>query len=140
MVSGPQGKLIFATLKDVCDRGNVAGGESGGKVRRFTLPVPAIWTARVEPYANQPITLGIRPEHIGSPAAERLADVPRIQAQVEAVEPMGPESYVYLNTGIHAFVSRADAGCKFRVGDHAAPAVATDHLHFFDPTTEKRVG
>ena len=106
----------------------------------FSLPVPDTWAARLKPYTGKPITLGIRPEHVGSPATEHLADAPRITAVVEAVEPVGPESYVYLNTGSQTFVSRVDAGRTFQIGEKASPAVATDKLHFLDPETEKSLG
>jgi multiple sugar transport system ATP-binding protein len=106
----------------------------------FSLPVPETWNARLGSYSGKPITLGVRPEHIGSPAAEQTDNAPRIPAVVEAVEPVGPESYVYLNTGSQTFTLRVDAGRTFRIGERANPAVATGKLHFFDPPTEKAVG
>jgi len=105
----------------------------------FTLPIPTSHSPRLEPYAGQPITLGIRPEHIGSPAAEQQADAPRILAKVEAVEPLGPELYVYYTAGAHTFVSRVDAHHRFQIGDQASLVVAADHLHFFDRQTEESV-
>jgi len=105
----------------------------------FVLPVPAAYRPWLEPYIGQPITLGIRPEHVGSTAAEQQADAPRIPAEVEAVEALGPESYVYYTAGAHTFVSRVDAQHRFQIGDRATPAVATDHLHFFDPQTETAI-
>ncbi|MHC4179273.1 MAG: ABC transporter ATP-binding protein [Planctomycetota bacterium] len=106
----------------------------------FSLPIPEMWTARLKPYTGKPITLGIRPEHIGSPTAEQTDDAPRIAAVVEAVEPVGPESYVYYRAAAQTFVSRAAAGHKLQIGDQVSPAVATDKLHFFDPQTEKATG
>jgi len=105
----------------------------------FALPIPETCGARLESFTGKPITLGIRPEHIGSPAAEQRADAPRITAEVEAVEPLGPESYVYYSAGAETFVSRVDAGGTFQIGDQARPAVATGSLHFFDPQTERAV-
>jgi multiple sugar transport system ATP-binding protein len=103
------------------------------------LPVPTAYSARLEPYASKPITLGIRPEHVGSPTAEQRPDAPRIPAKVEAVEPLGPESYVYYTAGTSTFVSRVDGHHSLQIGDQATPAVATDHLHFFDPQTERAI-
>jgi multiple sugar transport system ATP-binding protein len=105
----------------------------------FALPIPDTCGARLESFTGQPITLGLRPEHIGFATAEQRPDAPRITGKVEAVELLGPESYVYLSTGSQTVVSRVDAGRQFRIGEQARPTVATDHLHFFDPQTEASI-
>jgi len=128
-----QDRLVFLTSQAV-------ESADGNDTHRFGLPVPAVWTARVEPYVNRPITVGIRPEHIGCAAAERSADAPRIPAVVEAAEPMGAESCIHWSTGVRTFVSRTTAGHTPRPGHAARPAIATEHLHFFDPQTERTVG
>jgi len=127
------GRLVFVAA---------AAPEStaGGEVRPLMLPVPAVWTARVEPYIGKPITLGIRPEHIGGTTAEQTPDAARIPAVVEAVEPVGAESYVYWTMGVQTFVSRAPAGRGVEPGETGEPAVASDHVQFFDPETEQTVG
>ena len=103
----------------------------------FSLPLADAWTTRLAPYTGKPITLGIRPEHIGSPAAERQQSPPRIPAVVEAVEPVGAESYVHLNDGTHAFLIRTETGRPFPLGGQTDPAVAIEKIHFFDPRTEQ---
>ncbi|HUT14525.1 MAG TPA: ATP-binding cassette domain-containing protein [Thermoguttaceae bacterium] len=128
-----QGRLVFLTSQAI-------ESDEGNSTHRLALPVPAVWTARVEPYVNRPITIGIRPEHIGCAAAEQAADAPRIPAVVEAVEPIGAESYVHWSTGVRTFVSRAATDRTVQPGDAARPAIATDHLHFFDPQTQRTVG
>jgi multiple sugar transport system ATP-binding protein len=104
------------------------------------LAVPAAKRAAMEPYRDRPATLGIRPEDIGSAAAEHLAGAPRIRATVDVVEPMGSESYVYLRIADTQFISRVDAHRRFTVGQEAEPAVFIDKVHFFDAETEKRIG
>jgi multiple sugar transport system ATP-binding protein len=106
----------------------------------MTLEVPAKDRAALEPYRDKPVTLGLRPEDIGSAAAEHLSGAPRIRASVEVVEPMGAESYIYFRLADVMFISRVDAHQKFRVGEMAEPAVFMDKAHFFDPTTEQRIG
>jgi multiple sugar transport system ATP-binding protein len=103
----------------------------------FTLPIPEAREAALEPFVGRAITLGIRPEHIGLPSAEPNAAAARIRATVEAIELLGAECYVYLNTAKHGFVARMPAGCAVHVGQRIEPAVAIDHLYFFDPTTER---
>ena len=103
----------------------------------FSMPVPQELVESVSGYAGKAITMGIRPEDIGSAAAESLDGAPRIPAKVEVIEPMGSESYVYLNTGSETFVSRVDAHRRFAIGAEADLAVFSAKTHFFDPENEK---
>ncbi len=102
----------------------------------FTMPVPQAQREAVGAYCGKPVTLGIRPEDIGSPAAEQKEGSPRIKARVDVIEPMGSESYVYMSVGKERFVSRVDAHRRFQVGADAEPAVFLDKVHFFDTDTE----
>ena len=135
-----EGRLLFVTERDVSDGDKAGDDVAGGTPQRFTLPIPAIWTARIEPYAERPITLGLRPEHIGRAAAEQTTDAPRFHAHVEAVELVGADVYVHFHTGRQTFVSRMPSGRSVEIGDFAQPAVATDRLHFFDSRTEQALG
>jgi len=111
--------------------------EGSGGLR---LPVPEDQKPALTAYRDQPVILGLRPEDIGSAAAEQLAGAPRIRATVEVVEPMGSESYIHFKIGDTPFVSRVDAHGKFPVGQTAEPAVFIGKAHFFDPQTERRIG
>jgi len=105
----------------------------------FEITVPAPKVDAVSPYNGRPVILGIRPEDIGSAAAESLDGAPKITATVNVIEPMGSESYVYLTAGDTSFISRVDAHRKFTIGAEAAPAVFIDKVQFFDPETEERI-
>jgi multiple sugar transport system ATP-binding protein len=103
------------------------------------LPVPARHAQALQAYRGRPVTLGLRPEDIGSAMAEQTPDMPRIEAQVSVVEPMGSESYVHMTGGGVTFVSRVDAHRRFVTGQSASPAVFIDKAHFFDTGTEARI-
>jgi len=103
------------------------------------LPVPEDRQTALATFRDKPVILGLRPEDIGSTAAEQLTDAPRIRALVEVVEPMGSESYVHFRIGDTPFVSRVDAHRKFQIGQTAAPAVFITKAHFFDPQTDRRI-
>ncbi len=103
------------------------------------LAVSAATKTALAAYLGKPVVLGLRPEHIGSTAAESLSGAPRIQATVDVIELMGSESYVYLRNGGWNFVSRVDAHRKFNVGATADLAVLIDKAHFFDPASGKRI-
>jgi len=113
--------------------GEAMAWEGPGGMR---LAVPSSMRDALTPYAGQPVTLGLRPEDIGSTVAEQLPGAPRLQATVEVVEPMGSESYVHLKIADTVFISRVDAHRKFKVGETAGPAVFINKAHFFDPKTE----
>jgi multiple sugar transport system ATP-binding protein len=103
------------------------------------LPVPQDRQTALVAYRDKPVVLGLRPEDIGSSAAEQLSGAPRIRALVEVVEPMGSESYVHFKLGDTPFVSRVDAHRKFQLGQTADPAVFITKAHFFDPQTDRRI-
>lgn len=105
----------------------------------FTLPVPMALRSALVSYRDRPVVAGIRPEDIGSHAAETLPDYPRIRARVEVVEPMGSESYVYYRVGGSLFVSRVDAHRRVKLGEDQEPGVLLEKMHFFDPQTEVRI-
>ena len=108
----------------------------GGTV---SLVLPEAWRETVGPYAGKDVIFGIRPEDLGSPAAEQVADAPRITATIDVIEPMGSESYVHLRSGEHAFISRVDAHRRFSVGDDAGMAVFMGKAHMFDAESEKLI-
>ena len=118
--------------------------EGGGLVFRaaggFVLPVAAEKRNALAAYAGKPVTMGLRPEDIGSTAARQLANAPSIRAKVDVIEPMGAESYVYLTTGTVNFVSRADPHLTFHIGADTELPVFNSKAHFFDAKTDKRIG
>lgn len=105
----------------------------------FTLPTPAEWADKIGKYENKKITFGIRPEHIGSTAAETMEDAPRISAAVEVIEPMGSETYLYLKTGQTGFIARIDPHRKCEVGETVHLATIMRNAHIFDPETTERI-
>jgi multiple sugar transport system ATP-binding protein len=103
------------------------------------IGVPEASKAALAAFRDKPVMLGLRPEDIGSAAAEQLPGAPRIRATVEVIEPMGSESYIYFRLADTTFISRVDAHRKFQVGQTAEPSVFLDKAHFFDPATEERI-
>jgi multiple sugar transport system ATP-binding protein len=91
-------------------------------------------------HRDKPVVLGLRPEDIGSPAAEQVPQASRIRALVDVVEPMGSESYIYHKVADTSFVSRVDAHQQIKEGQTVEPAVYMDKAHFFDPANDLRIG
>jgi len=117
-------------------RNNVLEFEGAGGI---VLPVPDSACTLLRAWENKSVILGLRPEDIGSLAAEQKQGGARIKADVDVVEPMGFESYVYMRAGISSFVSRVGASHGFLAGKSANPAVLVENARFFDPSTEKTI-
>jgi multiple sugar transport system ATP-binding protein len=119
--------------------------EAGGALRfegpgNLSLAVSEEVKPVLASYLNQPVLLGLRPEDIGSAAAEQLPGAPRLRVVVDVIEPIGAESYVYFQLTGSTVISRVDAHRKLRVGELFEPAVFIGKAHFFDPHTECRIG
>jgi len=91
-------------------------------------------------YEGKKVIFGIRPGDIYDRLFVQDASPDfTINVTCEVIEPMGSESYLYLNTGLHSLVAR--------VGGHDRPQVNQDmdivfdmsKAHFFDVDTEKTI-
>ncbi len=100
----------------------------------FELPLPDKQATALKPYADQPVTLGVRPEHITAQAS----DSP-IEATVEAVESLGAESHVYLSVGGYGLIARATPGTALNAGETTRISIAVEQGHFFDPATDSTI-
>lgn len=95
---------------------------------------------KINPYLDKEVIFGIRPEDIydklfiGSAAPENT-----ITATVEVIEPMGPEIYLYLTTGIHSFVARVDAHDRAEVNQDLEVVFNMAKVHFFNCDTEETI-
>ncbi|MBC3385436.1 sn-glycerol-3-phosphate ABC transporter ATP-binding protein UgpC [Pseudomonas sp. SWRI179] len=78
--------------------------------------------------ANTQLSLGIRPEHLFLKAAQGTTGL-----VVSAVEYLGSETYVHLDTGQdEPMVCRCEVNAGWRVGDRVELQLDIDNLHVFD--------
>ena len=100
----------------------------------FSVRVDEQASARLMPYVGKPVVFGVRPENItdalfmSNPNPEH-----QLKAQVEVVEPMGSEVYIYLRSGDHSFIARLDAHEKAHVNQELTMVLDMKKAHFFDP-------
>ncbi|HRI82724.1 MAG TPA: TOBE domain-containing protein, partial [Opitutaceae bacterium] len=59
-----------------------------------------------------------------------------IEVTVEVSEPMGAETYLYLDTGAHSFIARVRASDRFDVNQKVKITFQMDKAKLFDPATE----
>ncbi len=105
-----------------------------GEGNRVPMPgamLPPGWHGRE-------IVVGVRPEHLLPVAAAESEG--SFAPEVEVVEPVGNEVFLYLRLGSLALVTRAPPE-RHRVapGDHLPLKLAVAQLHFFDPETGLRI-
>jgi multiple sugar transport system ATP-binding protein len=103
----------------------------------FSLSLPEHWGSRLQPYIGQPITLGIRPEHLslGEAHAEH------VPVHVELVEALGHETFlaVSLRDTDTMMQIRTDPAHSIQLGDALWLKVAIDKIHVFDAQSGKAV-
>ncbi len=104
----------------------------------FQIPVPKAFEKVLEPYVGQEVVFGIRPEDIHSlQTATVIREKAKIQAQVEVVELMGSEVYLYLATQKNHLVARIESNDYPRAGQEAEVIFDMGKVHFFDKRTEE---
>ena len=93
----------------------------------------------LEAHAGQEVLLGIRPEDLLENAAQTPVAGRSLTTTVEMVEPLGAETYLYLNVGGRSVTGRVHAD--------VLPAVASTHVidldlakaHYFDPSSGEAI-
>jgi len=91
-------------------------------------------------YEGRPVVFGIRPEDVvdrlsaPNPMPEQTARV-----RVDVAEPMGNETFLYLDTGASSFIARAPRHEKFDTDQEVEIQFDVSNAHLFDPETEEVV-
>ena len=125
-IGSPKMNFVQATL--------AAADASGAQVRLADgtlLQVAA--DARALP-AGSPLTLGLRPEHLGAQPAGDALPANALRGSVQAAEHLGDSTYFYLDVpgAAQAVVVRADPENPLAAGDTALLAVPPQRAHLFD--------
>jgi multiple sugar transport system ATP-binding protein len=114
------GRLFFS---------EAASQQGEGKI---ILPVDAIHMNQLAEWVGKPVALGLRPEDIEGRATVGEVDPETIfKAQVEVVEPMGAETYLYLSSGAHSFISRSRSQVLLSAKENAEFVADMAKAHFF---------
>ncbi len=85
------------------------------------------------------VIIGIRPENIGSLAAENSKNPPLIDGIVEVVEPLGSETYVYFKHNDLKLIAKIDPEKEIKVGQKVSFPILMKKIHIFDAETEERI-
>ncbi len=102
------------------------------------LPEEKAKDPALQPYIDQDVIVGIRPECLHDEPAyiSSMADS-TIDTFVEVTELMGSEIYLYLLAGDQSLVAKVSARSTARTGDQIKIAFDASRIHIFDRDTEK---
>ena len=86
---------------------------------------------------KEPVSVRIAvyaPRATGAGHGRSTSAAHRFSANVEVIEPMGAEAFLYLNTGSNAFIARVEDHAHARAGAPLELSVDMEKAHFFRPT------
>ena len=90
-------------------------------------------------YQGQRVTLGLRPESFLENRAQQPADGKSINALVTLVEPLGAETYLYLDAAGQALTARLSGDVLPKTASVHVVDVDMSRAHYFDPITEAAI-
>ena len=112
------------------------GGVATLTGKQLVMPLSAPMTQALSSYSGQELVMGIRPEHwqFGKNCAG-----PSFQTNIDVIEPMGNESYIYFTLEQQQCVARYAGVAPVSEGETATIGVDMDKLHLFTPDGAKRL-
>jgi len=134
-IGSPQMNTVEGTVVDEGGKTYVEFGKA-----RIELPDSKGRKPEVLAYAGKEVIVGVRPENIHDEEIF-LAQYPNalVDADVEVVELMGNETFLYLIVEGRQFTARVSNRSTAKHGDKIKVAFDTEKIHLFDKDTEKRI-
>jgi multiple sugar transport system ATP-binding protein len=105
----------------------------------FALPVPASLAPAVAGRAGQPVTVGLRPEHLVEAGRPLRGESAPLELVVEMIEPLGDQVIAHARLGDELLTCKLEAHRLAEIGSTLSARVELDALHLFDGATEKRL-
>lgn len=128
----PRGKALLFE-----EQGPANAAARGGLALALNGPM----AERMQAWADRPVILGIRPEHIArSMSAPGAPQAQTVEAVVEVVQPMGAESYLVLAGAGRSFLARVPASDPARPLERVRLVFDIAQAHFFDAITQRAIG
>lgn len=113
----------------VRENGGLRFRDDGNNVSLLVAPEHR---AALESHTGTKITFGIRPEDLLENESQTAEPGKSLTANVEVVEPMGAELYLYLNVGGQTFTARVNTDRQPTVNEPHILDVAMEKAHYFD--------
>lgn len=104
------------------------------------LPVSDQFADAARNRRGQPVSLGIRPEHVGAAHEVDWARTCPVTGKVQLIEPLGHEVIVHMHVHDQPMVGRLRShGVLPGNGQPFDMVIDCDAMHLFDPKTEQRL-
>ena len=133
-IGSPQMNFFDATLVREADGVYAVFGNN-----KILVPNSKVAKFLDEDCIGKEVTMGIRPENMSDSKAFVEANPKSImEVDVEVVEMLGSETYLYVKTSgkTDNVIARVDPRTTSASGDKIQLGLETEHLHFFDKETE----
>jgi multiple sugar transport system ATP-binding protein len=117
--------------------------EEGGRLRfrdaanALVLDVDREHYEAVDAYVKKDIVLGVRPEMFTENDGQVMRDGRSVVANVDVVEPLGSETYLYVSAGEVEITARIQSETLPKVNKPHVLDVDMAKVHFFDPDSEE---
>ena len=106
---------------------------------KLDLAVAPAHTEAMLPYVGKTVTFGIRPEDMRENPTQTFVPGSSITANVEVVEPMGSEIYLYLDIAGKSITARVKSNYEPEVNKLHIIDFIMEKAHYFDGTTERAI-
>ena len=126
ILADPQGFLGSPAMSFLPCRLEAEGDVLYVRGEGFSVRVPETRRPALANAARTAMTLGVRPEDIS------LNGDGEIPAQVDIVEPLGPENVVYLSCGSERVTARTPPDTTIAGGDNVRLGINANRMHLFD--------
>ncbi|MCC6312123.1 MAG: ABC transporter ATP-binding protein [Trueperaceae bacterium] len=131
-IGSPPMNFLDGTIQ--AQNGSMRFVDNTGQV---SLEVHSDHRDRLQPYAGKKVVLGIRPEAFVENRDQHVVAGRSVRANVEVVEPMGSEIYLYLDFGGRSVTARIGVEREPTVNEPHVLDVDMSRVHFFDAETER---
>ncbi len=135
-IGSPAMNLFKGTAEP--DNGRLVFVEAGNPGRALRIALGEALSKKAAGHVGRPLVFGIRPENVTDALTAGGGDPDRTaEVQIEVVEPMGAETYLYLDTGANPFIARVRAGDRFDPNRRLKVSFEVEKAHLFDAVTEQ---
>ena len=125
---------------------NVKVGDGGADYTfafgKNTVRMPKEWDklGALQEYLGKNVILGIRPQDVhDDPALVETLPNGMVDAEVEVMEPVGREFYLYLTCSGHSVTASVDADAMRQSGEQIKVAFDMEKIYLFDGDTEHTI-
>ena len=135
-IGSPPMNLLKGAVE--ADHGQIVFVEAGNPGTPLRLTLGDALAKKAADHLGRALVLGIRPENVTDVLTAGDADPQRTaEVQIEVVEPMGAETYLYLDTGANPLVARVRATDRFDPNHRLKVSFEMEKAHLFDAATEQ---